>query len=129
MLLIAALSAMFAGGCGPPEPAATTPRTPPDPMEGSALPAEPEDDRDRAEAVLGELRAFCAGHQDACGAAARPGAYPEAEVSEVDRRFVDDRQQELRTLGVMVRWDPGTRRFEIERGNTPTFGGDLREDP
>lgn len=125
---ITLISAVVAA-CGAPAPAAPMPRTPDEPMAGSDPAAAPENDRDRADAVLSELRAFCAGHDDSCGAAARPDIYPNAEVSEVDRRFVDDRREQLRTLGVTVRWDPGTRRFEIVRGTTPVFGGELRDDP
>lgn len=105
------------------------PATTDEPMAGSDPAAGPEDDRDRADAVLAELRAFCTGHGDECGAAARPDVYPNVEVSEVDRRFVDDHRQELRTLGFVVRWDEEARRFEVDRGNTPTFRGDLRDDP
>ncbi|MEQ9081234.1 MAG: hypothetical protein RLP09_45640 [Sandaracinaceae bacterium] len=83
--------------------------------------------RDRAQAVLADLESWCGEHEDACGASARPDIYPDVEVSEVDRRYVDDRKQRLRTLGVQVRWDPGTRRFEVVRGNTPIFDGN--EDP
>lgn len=83
--------------------------------------------RDRAQAVLADLESWCGEHEAACGASARPDIYPDVEVSEVDRRYVDDRKQRLRSLGVQVRWDPGTRRFEVVRGNTPIFDGN--EDP
>lgn len=90
---------------------------------------EPEDDEARAEAVLSGLEAWCADREPQCGAVELPDVYPDVEVPAADRRYIDDRREELRSLGVQVRWDPGTRRFEIVRGNTPMFGGDLRDDP
>jgi len=83
--------------------------------------------RERAETVLSDLEAWCGDHEEACGATVRPDVYPDVEVSASDRRYVDDRRERLRSLGVQVRWDPGTRRFEVVRGNTPVFDGN--EDP
>ena len=96
----------------------------------AALPnEEPEDDEDRAQAVLSDLEAWCADHEPECGAVELPDVYPNVEVPAADRRYIDDRREELRSLGVQVRWDPSTSRFEIVRGNTPMFDGDLRDDP
>jgi hypothetical protein len=116
-------------GCGP----AVASSTPPSTQGASPPPAEPtagpETDEDRARAVLNELEGWCADHTPECGAALVPEAYPEVTVSESDRRFVTDRDQELRSLGIQLRWDPNADHLEVERGNTPTFGGDRSDDP
>ena len=119
-------------GCGPAVPAAQ-PSTPawteganPPPSDPAA---GPETDEDRAQAVLDELEGWCAEHTPECGATLLPAAYPEVSVGEPERRFVTDRHQELRSLGVQLRWDPEADHLQVERGNTPTYGGDLRDDP
>lgn len=119
--------AMALGACAatPPPSAPMTTRS-----SGGALPREePESHEDRAQAVLSDLAAWCADHEPECGAVELPEVYPDVDVPASDRRYIDDRREELRSLGVQVRWDPGTERFEIVRGNTPMFGGDLRDDP
>lgn len=114
--------------CGPPllaEP--NPPLIPPEDARDPAL--GPETDEERVDAALYELGEFCMENPESCRAIGQPEVYPDVDVSEADRRYVDDREEEVRSLGVRVRWDPGTDRFEVERGNTPIRGGELRDDP
>ncbi|HJL14455.1 MAG TPA: hypothetical protein RMH99_02295 [Sandaracinaceae bacterium LLY-WYZ-13_1] len=120
------LAACGGAGSGTPSSTSSTRRAPPparDPEAG------PETDEDRARQVLGELESYCAGHTSECGATARPEVYPDVEVPASSRRYVDDHRQELRTLGVQLRWDPQVGEFEVVRGNAPVHGGSLRDDP
>jgi hypothetical protein len=69
---------------------------------------------------------FCDGRPEECT------AYDSTRVpSNQRRRTVSDRDQEVRSLGFTLRWDPGTSGGEsrIEAGNSPTYNGDPRSDP
>lgn len=69
------------------------------------------------------LAEHCADRSDACAAHAQPDLYPDVEVPESTARMIDSTEQEVRTLGLALRWDPGSGRYEIDRGNTPTWNG------
>jgi hypothetical protein len=117
------LGLLALGGCAYPAPPITETQGELDPEAG------PVTEEDRVAAVLGELQGYCERNSAACAAVERPAIYPNVQVSEVERRWIDDRYQWLRTVGIEVRWDPGTERFQVLRGNTPTYRGDLRDDP
>lgn len=90
------------------------------------LPVTPED---RAAEALADLEDFCASRTAECAAHARPSVYPSTDVPVTTAERIDARTQELRTLGFMVRWEPGANRYEIVRGNSPTWSGDPASDP
>jgi hypothetical protein len=120
---ITLLGALAAGGCAYPPPAVTE-------MEAErALEEGPETEEDRVATVLGELEDYCQRNSAACAAAELPRIYPNVQVPEDQRRFVNDRYKYLRSVGIEVRWDPGTNRFAVLRGNSPSYRGDLRDDP
>ena len=111
---------------------AETPPAPTAPLEPLAITIPddtPESDEDRADAVLSSLEAYDCDEEDECGASARPLEYPDVHDPEVERRWVTDEREYVRSLGVELRWDPGSERLALERGNTPTYGGDIRDDP
>lgn len=97
-------------------------------MEMTAPQQAPDTDEQRAERVLATLNEYCAGHDQACLAHFSSEA-PSVQVPDHEWRFIQSQEQELRTLGFIVRWDPGTGRAEIDRGNTLTFRGDVQSDP
>jgi hypothetical protein len=103
-----------------PAPAPTAPE--------DAVQTTPESAETRAERALGTLNEYCARHGDACIASLRSEA-PAVQVPEQEWRFVSSQVQELRSLGFIVRWDPGSRRAEIAPGNTLSHRGDPASDP
>jgi hypothetical protein len=120
------LAVLLVAGCAPPVEESPIPAYT---VGGEAL-NRPETARDRAVAVMDELGRFCAAESDECESQPlRPARYPNVQVPEATRRFVTDNEQELRSLGFQLRWDPGSRRYEIERGNTTFRRGDLQSDP
>jgi hypothetical protein len=96
---------------------------------GSDPDGRPETAEDRAEQALAALDLVCQDHPLDCEAHFWPELHPDAQVPAVVDRFVTAQVQELRTLGFIVRWEPGARQIEIERGNTLTFRGDPQSDP
>lgn len=89
--------------------------------------AAPETPEARAQEVVDRIAAYCAEYGEECVAYFQPDIYPNVEVPATVRYFVTSREQEVRSLGFEVRWDPGTSRFEIERGNTLTYN--FNQDP
>ncbi len=102
---------------------------PPRAAGSEALLDRPETAEDRVQSALADLDRFCGERGEECAAYAEPRRYPNVQVPENTRRYVNDRQQEVRTLGFEIRWDPGTSRYDIVAGNSPTFRGDPRSDP
>lgn len=122
-MLLAALACSWRGAPEPVGPSTRWHRA-----ETTVPPSLPETDEERAQRVLGTLNEYCAGHQAACLATFESEA-PPVQVPDHEWRSIRNQQQELRSLGFIVRWDPGTGRAEIHRGNTPTFRGDIQSDP
>jgi hypothetical protein len=83
----------------------------------------------RARLALSELEAFCGPRADECGAYEHPDTYPELDVPRTTAEFIDARTQQIRSLGFIARWDPGTDRYELGPGNSPSWNGDLSSDP
>lgn len=117
------LASLLLGGCA---------YAPPPISEAAQLrypEAGPETEEERAELALNDLDDYCDRNPRACSESELPWFYPNAIYPETQRRFVDDRFKYVRSVGIQMRWDPGTDRFEVLRGNTPIYGGDLRDDP
>jgi hypothetical protein len=75
------------------------------------------------ERVAQDLEAFvdhCSG--EAC-TPPRPDGEPDVQMPASTARINDPTEEEVRTLGLTLRWDPGTSRYDIDRGNTPTWNG------
>lgn len=100
----------------------------PRPAEASTeMPEGPETDEDRATGALAELADYCHSHTAACRAADE-GTHPD-QVSDDELYYIDDRRQEVGTLGLQLRWNEERSEFEAIGGNSPVFGSELRDDP
>jgi len=89
-----------------------------------------ETERARANVVLSGLDSYCVDHPEWCGhVIPTPGFYPNVQDPEVDRRWITDQKQYVRSLGWVAKWDPFTQRYVVERGNLPIFGAGPENDP
>jgi hypothetical protein len=90
----------------------------------------PQTPEDRAELVLDTTARACERDAPECAERERVEPHlplPDAELPASQRYYVATLPQQVMSVGFELRWDPGTRRYEIERGNT--LGYPSNQDP
>lgn len=90
---------------------------------GSDPAAGPQTAEDRAEAVLDTTAYDCETAGEACAARERVTHYPnpDVQVPASQRYFPATLPQEIASVGFEARFDPGTGRYELDRGNTLAY--------
>ncbi len=51
--------------------------------------------------------------------------YPDVQVPASQRYYIATLPQQVESLGLEIRFDPGTNRYEVERGNTLAYPGTI----
>ncbi len=108
-------------------PIRTAPATPWHRLETPLPVVQGRTPEERAERVLGTLNQYC-GRPGPCVAEYESVA-PPLQMPSNERYYVDNFDDEVRTLGFTYRWDPGTDRAAIVAGNTPQIPTAIEWDP
>lgn len=109
-LTFALLATACAGAVYPPTLEEPAPTATPPPVTPEAL----------AESALERIASDCEDRRG-CATYLERDIYPEVAVSSVERNFVTSLHQEVRSVGILLRFEPGGRTLELERGNTLTY--------